>query len=57
MYSKNLPNLLKEWRRLRLNFCTVDNPPADLELVLESEEVNLVLLGGVTSENLSLIHI
>ena len=36
-----LPNLLKEWRRLRLNFWTVDNLPADLEV---GPEVNFVVV-------------
>ena len=50
-----LPNLLKEWRRLRLNFWTVDNLPADLEVGPE-EEVNFVVLlddaaGLFASEN------
>ena len=48
-YLHNSPNLLKDWERLRLNFCTVDNPLADLEVVVESE--NLVLLTEATTES------
>ena len=48
-YLHNSPNLLKDWERLRLNFCTVDNPLADLEVVVESE--NLVLLTEATTDS------
>ena len=48
-YLHNSPNLLKDWERLRLNFCTVDNPLADLEVVVESE--NLVLLTEASTDS------